>query len=392
MVVWTAFWVLVSAATPPVEISTLKGEQHVGQLDRLTADEVVLRTPTGVENLAAADLLAIRFPGATASVPKESPLEVRLVDSSLLRVASYQATATEALITHSQLGELKIPLNLVQSVRFAAADSKVDGEWKQLLSKASRKDQIAIRKNDVLDHLDGVIGALDAGTIKFRLDGDDIPVKRERVFGLIYARREGQPGRTTANLNLSAGDHLFAKSIGWDGDVWKVKLAAGPDLTIPGSEVQFIDYTLGKIAYLSNLEPRDVKYTPYFPDFIWEYRRDRSPPRSGPPAAIGFGSKTYAKGLAVHSLTALKYRIGGDYRRFQALMGIDEYFYCGNVDVTVKGDGRVLFKGPVHAGQPPQPLDLDVTGVVELEIIVDYGEDKVDVGDWVNLADAKLVK
>ena len=39
----------------------------------------------------------------------------------------------------------------------------------------------------------------------------------------------------------------------------------------------------------------------------------------------------------------------------------------------------------------PVKLDLDVTGVVELEIFVDFGEQN-EVGDCLDLADAKVVK
>lgn len=387
MTVWPALLMLLAAAAPPVEVSMINGDQHVGSLERLTADEVLLKTPTGSNRLAAADMLAIRVPAAVAvAAPTESMLEVRLVDATLLRVSAFQSTTSEATLTHPQLGELKLPLNLVQSVRFAAPDSKVDGGWKQLLSRTSRQDQVVIRKNDVLDHLDGVIGSLDQTTVKFRLDGDDIPVKRERVFGLIYARRDLPAGRTAATVDLISGDRLTAKSVAWDGETWKVKLVAGSDLPLVAGSVQFIDYTQGKIAYLSNLEPRDVQYTPYF-DIVWEYRRDRGIDSQ----PISLGNKTYAKGLSVHSSTVLKYRIGGDYRRFQTVIGINEKFR-GNVDVVIKGDGRELFKGPARIGQPPQPLDLDVNGVVELEIAVGYGEDEIDIGDWLHLADAKVVK
>lgn len=390
MTVWPVL-LLLAAASPPVEVSTLNGDQHVGSLEKLAADELVLKTPSGSTKLPAGELLAIRVPGVMPIPATESLIEVRLTDGTLLRVSAYQSTSAEAIATHPQLGEVKLPLTAVQSVRFAAPDSRVDPSWKQLLSRASRKDQIAVRKNDVLDHLDGVIGPIDAATIKFQLDGDDIPVKRERAFGLIYAKREATQGKTTATVELAGGDRLVARTVTWDSDAWKVKLVAGTELSVAASAVTTVDYSLGKIAYLSNLEPRDVKYTPYY-DVEWTFRRDRSPPRSGAPPPVSFGAKTYAKSVSIHSKTMLRYRIGGDYRRFQAIMGIDEYFVCGNVDVVIKGDGKVLFQGPARAGQPPQTLDLDVAGIVELEITVDYGEDKVDIGDWLNLADAKLVK
>ena len=203
---------------------------------------------------------------------------------------------------------------------------------------------------------------------------------------MVYSKRDISTGKTAATLDLTTGDRLSAKTVSWLGEAWKVKLVSGIELSVPAASVQIVDYTMGKITYLSNLEPRDVKYTPFF-EVVWEYRRDRGIDSQ----PIIFGSKTYAKGLSIHSLTVLKYRIGADYRRFQTIIGIDERFR-GNVDVTIKGDGRVLFKGAARIDQPPQPLDLDVSGVVELEITVGYGEDELDIGDWLQLADAKLIK
>jgi len=386
MTAWPALFILIAVTAPPVEVATLNGEQHVGQLEKLTADEVVLKTPTGSTRLPSAELLAIRIPGAAAPAATESSTEVRLVDATLLRVSGYASTAAEARFTHPLFGELKLPLATIHSVRFAPPDAKVDSAWKQLLARTSKKDQLAIRKSDVLDYLDGVIGSLDETTIKFQLDGDDVPVKRERVFGMVYSKREVSTGKTAATLDLTTGDRLSARTVAWQGEAWKVKLVSGIELSVPMASVQIVDYTLGKITYLSNLEPRDVKYTPFF-EVVWEYRRDRGID-SHP---ITFGAKSYAKGLSIHSWTVLKYRIGGDYRRFQTIAGIDERFR-GNVDLTIKGDGRVLFKGPARIDQPPQPLDLDVSGVVELEITVGYGEDELDIGDWLQLADAKLIK
>lgn len=381
--------VLCLTAAPPVEVTTLRGEQHVGSLERLSGDEVILKTPTGAVTMSAAELLTLRVPSAAAtSTTGETTADVRLTDGTRLRATKFSSNGTEATVEHPQLGSLKLPMTVVQSVRFAPPDAKVDAAWNQLLDKTPKKDQVAVRKADVLDHLDGVIGSLDETTVQFQLDGDEIPVKRERVFGLIYARRENLSGKALSAVELSSGDRLAARTVSFDGEAWKVRLASGAEVAVPMGLVQSVDFSLGKIAYLSNLDPRDVKYTPFF-DFVWEYRRDRSLDGK----SLSLGNKTYAKGLALHSLTVLKYRLGGDYRRFQTVMGIDDDIrVAGNVDVIIKGDGRPLFKGTARVNQPPQPLDLDVTGVVELEITVDYGDDKLDIGDRLHLADAKVVK
>lgn len=404
MPAWSLILLCLTAAMP-VEVTTLKGEQHVGSLERLNGDDVILKTPTGTLAIPAAELLALRVPStATPPAASEAAADVKLVDGTRLRAASFVSNGIEATVEHSQLGSLKLPMTAVQSVRFAAPDAKVDAAWNQLLDKTPKKDQIAVRKADVLDHLDGVIGSLDAATVKFQLDGDEIPVKRERVFGLIYARRENLSSKALSAVELSSGDRLAARSASFDGELWKVKLASGAEVSVPMPLVQTVDFSLGKIAYLSNLEPREIKYTPLFEELhTWEYRRDRMT-HGGP---ISVGNKTYAKGLGIHSRTLLRYRIGGDYRRFQAVMGIDDSLRLGgDVDVVIKGDGRTLFQGPVSiyerieagAAKPTEPrltqpikLDLDVTGVVELEIFVDYGE-MADIGDCLDLADAKVVK
>ena len=388
-----------------MEVTTLKGEQHVGSLERLSVDDAVLKTPTGAVAIPAAELLALRVPpGTTATAVDGTAIDVWLTDGTRLRAASFASNGTEATVGHPQLGTLKLPMTVVQSVRFSAPDPKVDAAWNQLLDRTARKDQVAVRKGDVLDHLDGVIGSLDAATVKFQLDGEEIPVKRERVFGLIYARRENLSSKAVAAVELASSDRLAARTVSFDGEAWKVTLGSGTNVSVPASLLQTVDFSLGKIAYLSNLEPRDVKYTPYY-DFVWEYRRDRMT-HGGP---ISVGNKTYAKGLGIHSRTLLKYRIGGDYRRFQTIMGIDDSLQsagAGNVDVVIKGDGRTLFKGPVSiyersepgAGKSTEPrlmqpikLDLEITGVVELEIFVDYGE-MTDIGDCLNLAVAKVLK
>ncbi|MEK6259579.1 MAG: NPCBM/NEW2 domain-containing protein [Planctomycetota bacterium] len=397
--------VVCLAATPPIEVSTLKGEQYVGSLERLSSEEVVLKTPTGAMTIPGADLLSVRVPaGTTVPAISETAIEIRLTDGTRLRASSFASTGTEAAIEHPQLGPLKLPVTVVQSVRFSAPDPKVDAAWNQLLDRTVKKDQVAVRKGDVLDHLDGVIGSLDEATVKFQLDGDEIPVKRERVFGLIYARRENLSSKAVAAVDLSSGDRLAAKAVSFDGEAWKVKLVSGAEVSLPMPLVQTVDFTLGKIAYLSNLEPREIKYTPFWENLhTWEYRRDRMT-HGGP---ISVGNKTYAKGLGIHSRTLLKYRIGGNYRRFQTIMGIDDSLRNGgDVDVVIKGDGRTLFKGPVSIHERSEPgaansteprlmqpikLDLDVTGIVELEILVDFGE-LTDVGDCLDLADAKVVK
>jgi len=74
----------------------------------------------------------------------------------------------------------------------------------------------------------------------------------------------------------------------------------------------------------------------------------------------------------------------------------------GDVEVIFRGDNKVLFKSETKATETtgkgavrraaPQLIDLDVTGIVELEIFVDFGSDKRDIGDRLYLGNARLLK
>jgi hypothetical protein len=169
-----------------------------------------------------------------------------------------------------------------------------------------------------------------------------------------------------------------------------VRLAAGPEVVVPEALVAAIDFSVSKIKYLSDLKPRDVKYVSFWEIFLYEYRRDRS--LDGPP--ITLKGKSYPRGLAMHSKTMLRYRIAGEYTRFLAVAGIDDSVAeLGHiVQLVISGDGKPLFDGEIKGRDAPRLLDLDVTGVRDLEIVVDFGSDVSDIGDHLDLADAKLVK
>jgi hypothetical protein len=188
---------------------------------------------------------------------------------------------------------------------------------------------------------------------------------------------------------LIDGSVVRCRKVSFDGAELAIELLTGAAAKVPSQNVRALDFSLGKVRYLSQLEPREVKHTPYF-DHTWEYERDRN--KDGGPLQLG--DKVYARGLWIHSKTFLRYRIAGEYRRFQAVVGID-YLVArngrGDVHVVISGDGRTLWEADVRGTSDPQTIDLDVSGVRDLEILVDFGGD-LDIADHLDLADARLIK
>src|SRR5262249_41274380 len=144
----------------------------------------------------------------------------------------------------------------------------------------------------------------------------------------------------------------------------------------------------GKLVYLSDLKPADVKETPYL-DGSFPFRADRSV--GGHP--LHLGGKTYRRGLGVHSKSELTYTLDGGFQTFNATVGIDDAVSGqGSVIFRVYGDDKLLKETPVlRGGDTPVELEIPVKGVLLLRLEVDYA-DNGDVADHADWADARLLR
>lgn len=384
---------LTAGEAPKVDVVTLEGRSTTGTLSALSAQGVIVETAEGPVRVAASELLEIHCPDSRPlpADPAVPLLSVRWQSGAICTANTVLLTGTKATVQHAALGDIALPREALRSIRFGADDAAVREAWKQLHERTTKKDFLVFRKGDVLDHLDGVAGSIDAKEVRFRLDGEDVTVKREKVYGIIYARRD-DTAKFATRVDLAGGDTLLVKEAQWTGDAWEFNIPGLAPIKASATAVQALDFSISKFLYLSATEPRDIRYTPFFDDFTFEVQRDRD--FDGRPLRVG--ERTFARGLAVHSKTVLKYRLGGDYRYFKSIVGLDPKLplgaYYGDAHVTIRGDDKVLYDGDFISGQASEALELPVTGVIELEILVDFGRDKWDLGDRVHFGDAKVVK
>ncbi len=385
---------LAAGEGPKVDVLTLEGGKVTGTLLALSLQEVTVETANGPSKIAAAELLEIRVPEArpVPTDPANPLIAVRWQSGALSSTNAVVLTGTKATLQHPALGEMVLSRDAIRSFRFGTDDAVVREAWMQLHERTTKKDFLVVRKGDVLDHLDGVAGTIDANEVRFRLDGEDVTVRREKVYGIIYARRDDPAAKFTARVELAGGDTLLVKEAQWTDEAWQFAIPGVAPLKVPANAVQSLDFSLSKFLYLSKTEPRDIRYTPFFDDFMFEVQRDRD--FDGRPLRVG--ERTFPRGLAVHSKTSLKYRLGGDYRYFKSVVGLDPKLplgaFYGDAHVVIRGDDKVLYEADFISGQEPETLDLAVSGVIELEILVDFGRDKWDLGDRVHFGDAKVVK
>lgn len=383
--------VSLMSAGPLVDATTLDNEHVQGELIAITADAIEINPESSEQqSVALNSLLEIRFleNKPTKESPTTRPTWIELVDGSRLNVEKFQANVRQLTANSPLLGNVEVELSQVRNIRLADNDSRVEERWQELCDRDHSQDRLVIRKQDVLNFIPGTLGAIDGEKIQFELDGRTASVKQAKVFGIILGRRNESTGQPLCRVFTHQGGELAAKSLKWNDERIQLELVSGSSVSLPVQAVASLDFSLGKVRYLSQMQPREVKYTPFF-DVTWKYQRDAN--LDGGPLRVG--DKEYRRGLSIHSKTYLRYRLGTEYRRFRAIMGIDRLVgKQGNVEVIITADGNELWKGQVRGSDPePHNLDLEVSGMRELEILVDFGGD-LDIADHLDLADARLIK
>jgi len=392
-----ALFAVAVAAAPQVELSTLTGEEHRGELVALDGTSLTLKKGDKEVKLPLAGLLGVRF---TADAPRvdRGLSHVLFRDGSRFRSAKANVSGRRGDFAGGQLGSFSVPRTAVLSVRFDAERS-LDGAWSKLLDRTRKRDLLVIKKKTVLDFLEGSVLSVGEKEVTFLLGEDEIPVPRAKVFGVIYADRKTAAPKPVCEVILHNSGRLLATQLEWIGTAAKATLSAGGEVEIPGESIRELDFSLGKVRYLSQMEPREYAYVNFWGEksenilALFKYRRDKN--QGGQPLRLG--NKTYARGLSIHSKTTLVYRINTDYRRFKAIVGID-YFSAqnggGDVHLVIsnRDNKKVLFEADVRGTDKPRVIDLDVSRVRDLEILVDYGGDNLDIGDWLDLADARVTK
>lgn len=382
----------LAATAPELHVAKLDGETVAGQFVELTPDALVISTGEQQVTIPQPNLVSARFePVSAPNAAANNLTEISLTDGTRFSVSSVTTTGNEAAFESPVLGAFKAPVATVANIRLGATSPRLTEAWNALLARESTRDLLVVRREESLDSHAGIVGQVDAQSIKFLLEGEEIVVNRQKIFGVIFARPKS-PGRNPlCKISLAGGDTLNAERLTGAKDQFQAELADGIKVTFPVTAATALDFSGGKIVYLSDMEPREAKYTPYFDedeDFL-RIRRDRT--RDGTPLRLG--SKTYSRGLWIHSKSQLRYRLAGEYRRFQAVMGIDRAVSNANgeVRVVISGDGQSLFEGDVKAADEPITLDLPIENVRDLEILVDFGGN-LSIGDHLDLAEAKVIK
>lgn len=417
-----ALLALVLAAGPQVTVRTLAGESVTGALAHLAADKVTVETTAGDKTLSAGELMWLEFPVKSSAKPPAVWIE--LLDGSKLLASSYTAAAGKAQITLTSGHVTEAPTRLIRHVRFREQlTPELAGQWREIAASMATGDMVVVRKTSVrtveqadsepmtvteqaLDQLEGTIHSVGLDSVQFEVDGEKIDVRREKLDGIIYY----QPTRREFSAPLcrlidAGGSTWSLRDVQLASVGLKAATVSGVTVELPLAAVSKVDFSIGNIALLCELEPDSgngplgVSLQPAAMSYKFgSVFRARSAPPLGADAFRIAGVK-YAGGLSLHSPVTLVYRVPAGFRWLRLLAGVDDSIVApGRFDLVILGDGKELLRKRYdgktlsdQAARAAAPIDLEVAGVRRISIVLDPADGQ-DFGDQLDLVEARFTK
>ena len=388
-----------TSAAEPAKLRTLSGKTHEGELVRISNKEIVLHGDSGDVSIPLETILDLSLP-STAPASEDVYSNLQLTDGSLLHCLDFAIVRDEVRCKLVGGQAILIPLQTVANFVAGAQDPQVGQEWQGILSRQSNLDLLAIKDSaGKVNILEGTFGSGDdQGTsIQFESSsGAKRQINLRRIHGMSFVRKlDKEAPASICKVTDNARQTWMAATVSFAGGRFTLATPAGAKIELALPLVTRLDFSQGKLSYLSDLEPVRVVETSNV-DAVEHYRRDRN--LENAPLQLATTSdgrteaQTYSKGLALHASTELVYDIGGRYKEFKAVVGVDPGVGGdSNVKLAIEGDGRSLLAADVRRGENPRQVICDVRDVRQLRITV-RPAGLLDLGNHLNLADARVTK
>lgn len=388
------------------QLTLLDGQSSAGQLTAITPAALTLQGAMAEQQVPLDSVLTLELKSAGAAAPAAATQELLLHDGGRLAGEQIVRTAQQLTIVSRGLGSVQLPSAAVRAVRLQPENPAWTTQWKAFLQRESDKDLLIVprRGGDGLDFLAGIVTAISAEEIAFLLDGDNIPVPAQRVYGVVFPRATTARSSSGITLQTQSQEQLVAASVTFDGAEFRIQAAWGQTLQLAADQLRSLDFSRGRIRYLADMEVLKEEFLGLDPAgslfaglidettarLMYGPRRNTS---LDPRLPIRLRGRRYERGLCIHSRTRLTWALDRQFTSLEATIGIDDevaFNQVSRVSLTVTGDDAVLLEKVLVTSDDPEPLKLSLDGVSTLTILVDYADGDSSC-DWLDLADARLI-
>jgi hypothetical protein len=380
------------ASDPVFTALTTDGTAVAGRVRRFgPGGEVTLVTAEGPERVIPLDaLVRLSREGAPPPLALDASVVLFPDGDRLYRTAVGAANETTLDVQSYSLGNLAVPLDsLIGLVLSAPQDPEGLGALIQRVRADPRTSEVLwLANNDRLTV--GFLG-LNEKTVEFQSGNKPEKLDRSRVVALGFDPTlvsYPRPKSGYFELTLSDGSRVGVSGPKVEQGHLAATTRFGARVRVPLVDLLRVRARSPSVVYLTERPVAGEKYVAYV-----------GPPRpfradatvEGQPLRLG--GLEFDRGIGTQSRTLLAYHVEEGDRRFQALVGLDDRAGpLGSVVFRVMVDGRQTFASPpMSAGDPPKPVDVDVSGAKSLILFTEFGErgGVRDIADW---AEARFIR
>lgn len=386
-----------SQAAANWDVRLLKGKPVAGELVSINDTDVVLKNSEGKPVPAKLKEVLLLQPQQPPALAAETPcIQVELTDGTVLYCKAEGGFAiagkqVDLVLLSGQ--KVQVPMRALSHVLKDAQDHKVreNPKWLAYLKNRRNQDLIAQIRADILDSVAGTFGSGKGTAIDFLHEGGKqltVNLNNPKVRGWIFVNKaDPNMPATLCKFKDTTRNVLMVQKVELKpGGDFVLQTAGGLRINYPRALAVQLDFSQGKLTYLSDMKPQVLEEPTSDP--LIRYRRDKNLENR----PLQLGGETFPKGLALHAPTVLAYKLGGQYEEFSTLLGVDrEAQGTSHVKVTIEADGKELHSVEIKSGMTPVSVRLKIKEVQELRISV-RSVGLFSLWDQVDLANAKVNK
>ena len=368
------------------ELRTLTGKSRSGTVASINETQIVINTKDGPVTTPLSQVLALDI-AAVKAIPADAKyMDVRLIDDTVLHCQDVRFQGDAASLTLLSGTTLKLPIASLTSFVRAAENAGLRKKFDEIANQKVRRDRIVVLRDGELAPLEGTLSEIDpqGKTIQFKRDGADaIPVQIERLHGMVFFRPEGPSETPICKVHDREGNILTVAKIAYGDKMWNLTTTFGAVLPLPEGAIARLDFNMGKLTYLSDIEPARVVERSAI-GLVVKHRKDTN--LDGEAILL---DRRYGKGLSMHAHTELEYDLAGKYKDLKGTLGVDVRTGSESQPlVTIYCDGEKRFSETITA-KTVRPISLNVKDVTTLKIVVG-SRNELDLHDHVTFADGRV--
>ncbi len=259
---------LLAAVAPdaaPVEVALLDGRTVAGEVVSWNRDGVTIKSTAESEQFPADQLLNLTWKAADGAADKSATF-LELLDGSRFRITDFSTHDHTATVASPYVGApLEIRTERIRSVELQPRTEAAAAVWQELEHKETAGDVLVVAKREgkSFDYLTGVAGDLTADQAQFQWEGEQMAVKRSKAAAILYYHKQADRfPDAVCELTAADGSRIPAVEVEFIDGRLHLTTPAGVKLELAIADLRHADFSAGKLAYLSDLKPIEVKWTP----------------------------------------------------------------------------------------------------------------------------------